>query len=118
MPKLLHPLEHYGTYYQSSLEKNYVWKPHFPEAGIQLDLWDKDSFLVPEDEERRGTLDYEDFKYIQEESGGRKTTSKDIERPWWLRNTTYLEACSTGEGQKKEVTREYSPHHINPSVAF
>lgn len=94
--------QHYGTYHQSSLEKNYVWKPHFPEAGVQLDPWDKESLLVPEDENLRGDA-RNDRKYLAEEDG-RKTTSKDIERPWWLRNTTYLEAVSTAEGQRKEVS--------------
>ena len=110
IPKLLHPLEHYGTYYQSSIEKNYVWRPHFPEAGIQVDLWDKESLIVPQDAALRGSLDMRDLKYIQEGqegSGGRKAASKDIERPWWLRNTTYLEVVSSAEGQKKEVKQHF-----------
>ena len=46
---LLHPYADFATYRASSLEKNYVWQPHFPpDLGIRLNLVDQESILNPD----------------------------------------------------------------------
>lgn len=74
----------------SSLEKSYIWQPHLQEAGIQLDLVDQESILIPN---RTLHLNPMDAKYINAaDSTNRKNRKLTAdEKPWWLRNTVYLE---------------------------
>ena len=78
-------------YRMSTIEKNYVWQPHFGnEVGIQLDLVDQDSILVSEQTEQ---IHPDDRLYINYSGSDRRKTDLSIDqnKPWWLRNTTYLE---------------------------
>lgn len=45
--ELPHSFEDYSTYSLSSLERSYVWKPHFgSDVGIKFDLVDQESVLI------------------------------------------------------------------------
>ena len=86
----------FATYHVSSLEKSYAWQPHFIEAGVKIDLVDQESFLIPNNVP---SIEPIDMKYIQasNDSSNRSKqrramlVKEDNEKPWWLRNTVYLE---------------------------
>jgi hypothetical protein len=84
--------EKYAKYEVSSLEKSFIWQPHFgADVGINLDLVDQDAMLmyVPNQ-----VMDPGDMKFLQvADSTRKKSRGGDLitEKPWWLRNTTYLE---------------------------
>lgn len=79
-------------YRTSSLEKAHIWQPHFgPDLGLKLDLPDMESVLVSD---QQHLLDPEDLKYLsatQEKGRGKLKDFDQASKPWWLRNTTYLE---------------------------
>jgi hypothetical protein len=86
----------FPEYRTSTIEKNYVWQPHFgPDVGINIDLVDQDSILVS-DAQAAQNLHPDDKKYLnylsnEKAKGNRKATFDQQSKPWWLRNTTYLE---------------------------
>jgi hypothetical protein len=73
----------------SSLEKSYIWQPHFgPDVGLKIDLVDHNTIL--QDKSSQLPVDIADKKFLVgaiEQSNGKV----DEEQPWWLRNTTYME---------------------------
>jgi hypothetical protein len=78
-----------NVYHTSSLEKSYVWQPHFgPDVGIKLDLVDQDSILSP-DGNINHLLDHSDLKYLANTSE-RKRFMENSQDLSWLRQTTYL----------------------------
>eukprot|EP01031_Cornospumella_fuschlensis_P031035 gene31035-37510_t len=90
-------------YRTSSLEKSHVWQPHFgPDLGLKLDLPDMESVLVSEPQQQ---LDPEDLKYLsatQEKGRGKLKDFDQASKPWWLRNTTYLENNPFNMGKLKD----------------
>lgn len=92
--------EDFAKYNFSSLERSYVWHPHFgPEAGIKLDLWDQESILV---HSTKDSLPHEDLKYLASAAAAKGFQSQE-EKPWWLRNTTYLENANLDQKFTQEV---------------
>eukprot|EP01038_Epipyxis_sp_PR26KG_P004692 gene4692-6589_t len=102
--QLFHSFQDYSEYKVSTLEKSFVWQPHFgPDLGLNLDLVDQDAILVQEPDKSQlqyvsqPTLDQSELKYlngtmIEKSRGGAPTRKIDEKsKPWWLRNTTYLE---------------------------
>lgn len=85
-------------YRTSTLEKNYVWQPHLgPMVGVDLDLVDQESILQPK-ESQQHPLDPSEVKFlsgsfssIKGKGKGKLKVIDQAAKPWWLRNTTYLE---------------------------
>lgn len=77
----------------STLEKGYIWQPHFgPDLGVKLDLVDQDAILAQDRFSQ--PLDQSDLKYLtgtSEKSRGKTKQIDQSSKPWWLRNTTYME---------------------------
>jgi hypothetical protein len=95
-------LEEYGKYSVSSLERSYIWQPHFgPEAGVRLDLQDQDSVLVTSKEEP----DHLDLRYLPASVTGKGHESEN--RPLWLRNTVYS-GIAMSETKKKLAEQKAS----------
>lgn len=86
--------EKYANYEVSTLEKSFIWQPHFGlDIGINLDLVDQDEVLKFSVNDPRD-LDPADQKFIQGVDRNRKKVrgiESFGEKPWWLRNTTYSE---------------------------
>jgi len=92
-----HTFAEFAQYRTSSLEKSYVWEPHFgPDVNIRLDLVDQDAIL---DKAQRYPahldLDKETKAYTSlADRGGRGSLSKkreSLQSSWWLRETVYNE---------------------------
>lgn len=86
----------FSTYHVSTLEKSYAWQPHFPEAGVKLDLVDQESFLIPSKVPQLEPLDLKYIHNISDVNNRSKQRRAALvtevnEKPWWLRNTVYLE---------------------------
>jgi hypothetical protein len=88
------------SYRTSTVERKYVWQPHTNAlAGIKLNLVDQESYLVQDRSNEPNLLDPADLRILFDSKKDSKTTtgtkaSKGIDpaqRPFWLRNTTYLE---------------------------
>lgn len=87
-------------YRTSTVERKYVWQPHTNAlAGINLNLVDQESYLVPDRSNEANLMDPADQRILYDSRKDSKNTagtkaSKGIDpaqRPFWLRNTTYLE---------------------------
>ena len=87
-----HSFEEFPEYRTSTLEKSYIWQPHFgPDMGIELDLVDQDAILA---QDKGGVLDQSDLRYLTGNANKGRGKTKQIDqdnKPWWLRNTTYME---------------------------
>jgi hypothetical protein len=108
----------YSAFGISTLEKSYTWQPHFPEGGVKLDLVDQESVLIPD---KIPQIHLIDAKYLNgNDSGNRKKrkVSSD-EKPWWLRNTIYLENNLYNQrrpavkDEKDRVLKDQSTKHID-----
>jgi hypothetical protein len=90
--KITHSFDEFPEYCTSTLEKNYIWQPHFgPDMGVQLDLVDQEAILA---QDKGSQLDQADMKYLAnngDKSRGKTKHIDDSNKPWWLRNTTYME---------------------------
>lgn len=90
--KITHSFDEFPEYCTSTLEKNYIWQPHFgPDLGIKIDLVDQEAILA---EDKGAFLDQSDIKYLSgnvEKGRGKTKQIDDSNKPWWLRNTTYME---------------------------
>jgi len=92
---LAHTLEEFAQYKTSSLEKSYIWQPHFgPDASTKLCLVDQDAVLVNKTDEKpskeilRETKEYTSAT----SSSGVDTRKKETkQKHWWLRETVYSE---------------------------
>lgn len=84
---------HFPEFRTSTLEKGYIWQPHFGnDLGIKLDLADQDLILTTQD--KSNSLDQSDLRYLTgtvDNSRGKLKQIDQSSKPWWLRNTTYLE---------------------------
>lgn len=94
--ELSHRYIEFSQYRTSSLEKNYIWQPHFgPDLGLRLDLVDQEAILNPISMRNEDNIDASEMRLLKgdaPERGRGKLRSLDGgEKPWWLRNTTYLE---------------------------
>ena len=94
--ELSHRYTEFSQYRTSSLEKNYIWQPHFgPDLGLRLDLVDQEAILNPVSMRNEDNIDASEMRLLKgdaPERGRGKLRSLDGgEKPWWLRNTTYLE---------------------------
>lgn len=87
------------TIIDSSLEKNYKWEPSFGDTlGLTIDLVDSKAIFAPA-ANSDDALYPEDKKFLSISSNNTRETRAKIKnikidnenRPWWLRNTTYLE---------------------------
>jgi hypothetical protein len=83
----------FANYSVSSLEKNYTWKPHFDiDAGLKVDLVDQEAILTESTDGHKRPLDPIDHRIIHNQNITSKALAFDQNnKPWWLRNTTYLE---------------------------
>lgn len=96
-----------NVYHTSSLEKSYVWQPHFgPDVGIRLDLVDQDSILTP-DGSITHLLDHSDLKYLANTSE-RKRLMENAQDLSWLRQTTYLPGLLHGHATITNIKGEKS----------
>lgn len=89
----LHSFQDFAKFTISSLEKNYIWKPHFdPDTGLKLDLVDQEAVLINHPPNQKPPLDPIDHRIINNQNLTSKGPLFDQEnKPWWLRSTTYLE---------------------------
>lgn len=89
---LFHTLENFAEYSTSTLEKNFVWQPHFgPDLGMNLDLVDQEAMLTSDYHQQ---VDQSELKYLSgniEKGRGKLKQLDAMNKPWWLRNTTYVE---------------------------
>jgi hypothetical protein len=93
---LFHTYEEFGKYKESTLEKNYIWQPHFGfEVNKMIDLVDQEAVLHLPENPKLEALDEIIVRPQTTQRGGKSddASTADISRlnPWWLRNTTYLE---------------------------
>ena len=109
--------EDFAPYHFSSLERSYVWHPHFgPEVGIKLELVDQDAICYYE--KPGSALDQADLRYLTTSAAGKGLKSED--KPFWLRNTTYQEINmsraeakqSDGDSQVKKTLRTKDVLHL------
>jgi Paf1 len=94
--ELSHRYQDFSQYKTSSLEKNYVWQPHFgPDLGLRLDLVDQEAILNPISIRNEDIIDASEMRLLKgdapERGRGKLRSLEGGEKPWWLRNTTYLE---------------------------
>ena len=94
--ELSHRYQDFSQYKTSSLEKNYVWQPHFgPDLGLRLDLVDQEAILNPVSIRNEDIIDASEMRLLKgdapERGRGKLRSLEGGEKPWWLRNTTYLE---------------------------
>lgn len=88
-------------YRTSTIEKNYVWQPHLgPFVGINIDLVDQDSILVTDTNQNLHSEDRKYINYVSNDKVKGKKTFDQQSKPWWLRNTTYLENNPFNKGSK------------------
>jgi RNA polymerase II-associated factor 1 len=132
---LSHPFEDFAKYRISTLEKNFIWQPHFgTDVGLRLDLVDQDAVLRTD--AALHPLDPLELKYLtatNEKTRGKQGSNKILEtsNPWWLRNTSYLEtnlfntnAAGTGTGQSttpggsSKKQRPYATGNGNLALPF
>lgn len=101
--KAFRNFEDFATYNFSSLERSYVWHPHFgPEVGIKLELVDQESILHYE--KPGSAIDQADLRYLT--SAGVGKSFKPEDKPFWLRNTTYLENTINSAQQLRKASNE------------
>lgn len=86
----------FAVYKTSSLEKNYIWQPHFgPDLGLRLDLVDQEAILNPISIRNEDVIDASEMRLLKgdapDRGRGKLRSLEGGEKPWWLRNTTYLE---------------------------
>lgn len=86
----------FAVYKTSSLEKNYIWQPHFgPDLGLRLDLVDQEAILNPISIRNEDAIDASEMRLLKgdapDRGRGKLRSLEGGEKPWWLRNTTYLE---------------------------
>lgn len=90
-----HGYEKFGEYYTSTLEKNYVWQPHVGlDVGVNLDLVDQDAMLAGTHDKNAQPIDPAELKYLMgnvDKGRGKQKQIDQSTKPWWLRNTTYME---------------------------
>lgn len=89
--QLLHSHEDLAAFNISSLEKSYTWRPHFEHAGLKLDLVDQDEVYAPDYTGSKPTLHPADARLVSNKHQASKLTFDKTNKPWWLRNTVYLE---------------------------
>jgi len=106
---ILQSLEEFPEFRTSTLEKGYVWQPHFGlDLGVKLDLVDQDAILY---NEKVPVLDQSDLKYLSGAGDKNRGKTKQIDqssKPWWLRNTTYMENNLYNVGRVKAIAAESS----------
>jgi hypothetical protein len=82
-----------------SLESKYLWKPVAdPFVGIKVDFPDQDSFITKDKTQQPDLMDPADQKLLfsskkmkRNVANPLKRASSSDEKPFWLRDTTYLE---------------------------
>mmetsp|Transcript_32468 Transcript_32468/g.30952 ORF Transcript_32468/g.30952 Transcript_32468/m.30952 type:complete len:436 (-) Transcript_32468:130-1437(-) len=90
--ELLHRYQDFSQYKTSSLEKNYIWQPHFgPDLGLRLDLVDQEALFIPEFIKNEDNIDAAEMRLLKGEVTEGRRGKVGGEKPWWLRSTTYLE---------------------------
>lgn len=94
--ELSHRYQDFSQYKTSSLERNYIWQPHFgPDLGLRLDLVDQEAILNPINIRNEDSIDASEMRLLKgdapERGRGKLRSLEGGEKPWWLRNTTYLE---------------------------
>ena len=121
---VLHSSEEFSRYNFSSLEKSYIWQPHFgPDANTRLDLVDREAILV----EGGYQIVAESFKReIKAYTSGSSSSGVDLrkretrQKHWWLRETVYSEnnilknrSAGNDEGAKiKAVDDGFDPFSV------
>lgn len=104
---ILQSFEEFPEFRTSTLEKGYVWQPHFGlDMGIKLDLVDQEAILA---QDKGLQLDQSDLKYLTgtvEKGRGKAKQIDQSSKPWWLRNTTYMENNLYNVGRVKAVAAE------------
>lgn len=96
---MAHTFEDFSLYKTSSIEKSYVWQPHFgADANLRLDLVDQDAILNMTDETNDdGRRVKKEIKEYYERSAGSGANGVDVrkketrQKHWWLRETVYSE---------------------------
>lgn len=88
--------EDFAEYHVSSLEKGYVWQPHFDQrVNIDLDLVDQDAVLKAQTIAMEHDVEKEVTMYLSGVSGdrtGRSNAKKEHQaNHWWLRDTLYFD---------------------------
>lgn len=90
---ILQSFDEFPEFRTSTLEKGYVWQPHFGlDMGIKLDLVDQEAILAQDKGSQQ--LDQSDLRYLTgtvEKGRGKAKQIDQSSKPWWLRNTTYME---------------------------
>lgn len=81
-------MDPFKSYRISSLEKGHVWQPNFgPDLGINFDLVDQESILFHDTAKNRSM---QPESYLHETSEKTRTSLAISDKPWWLRETTYI----------------------------
>ena len=115
--------EDFSKFYVSSLEKSYTFRPHFDtDLGINLDLVDQETFLVPEKySTEKPHLHPADARFVLNQTKSlRPLPFTQENKPWWLRNTIYLEndlykSKTRGGASKVEVKETANDDlHLDP----
>lgn len=97
--------ESIATYRTSTLEKGYIWQPHFGfDMGLNVDLVDEEAIAPVLPPNMTTKLNIQDKKFLFHSSAGGSSTSHVTksrgqshklptgdDKPWWLRNPVYIE---------------------------
>jgi len=120
MSSSVRPFNEFATYKMTSLERNYVWQPHYgPDLNIKLDLVDQDSILVSD---KTSTLPGS----LASETRG---VSVGLDRPRpsrganhhgkkysWLKNTIYLTNDLGESVKRRKEEKSLSEESKTPST--
>jgi hypothetical protein len=90
----MHSHEEFARYNFSSLEKSYIWQPHFgPDLNTRLSLVDQEAILAEPSNESRKEIKKETTEYTSgTSSSGVDLRKKETrQKHWWLRETVYSE---------------------------
>ena len=89
---MYHKFDEVSEFRTSTLEKNYVWQPHFgPDLGVKIDLVDQEAILANPGQQ---VVDQSDLRYLTgtvEKGRGKLRKVDQKSKPWWLRDTTYID---------------------------
>jgi len=91
---IMHSHEEFARYNFSSLEKSYIWQPHFgPDLNTRLSLVDQEAILAEPSNESRKEIKKETTEYTSgTSSSGVDLRKKETrQKHWWLRETVYSE---------------------------
>ncbi|KAJ1414466.1 hypothetical protein B484DRAFT_454808, partial [Ochromonadaceae sp. CCMP2298] len=105
------------AYRTSTLETGYVWQPHFgADLGLNVDLVDQEAVLALDTQ----ALDQADLKYLTgpvDKSRGKTREIDQSQKPWWLRNTTYMQNNQSQHTRQSTSNAEIIKQRVGAKIS-